>query len=69
MAHRIKIFAVIFICSALFVFGFYYLGSHNALNSVLLGIIGGSVLGGLGSLLLPFVRNHQNKSSQKDPED
>lgn len=62
-------FAIIFICAALFVFGFYYIDTHNVLNSILLGIIGGTVIGAIGSILLPFVQKRDKNSSQKDPYD
>ena len=54
--HRIKTFAITFIIVGLFTFGFYYLDTHKVVNSIFLGIIGGTVVGSIATLLVPFVR-------------
>ncbi|MAW95288.1 MULTISPECIES: hypothetical protein [unclassified Leeuwenhoekiella] len=55
MKPRIKIFTLTFIAVALFVFGFYYLDTHEIMNSVKLGVIGGVVVGAIAAILIPFV--------------
>ena len=55
MTQRINIFLITFLVVTLFVFGFYYLDTHNLLNSLQLGGIGGIVVGTMAALLVPFV--------------
>ncbi|WP_416442003.1 hypothetical protein ACH3O9_15370 [Leeuwenhoekiella sp. A16] len=54
--QRIKIFIITFLSTGIFTFGFYYLDTHKVVNSIFLGVIGGSVLASLAALLIPFVR-------------
>ena len=55
MTQHIKIFLITFIAVSLFVFGFYFLDTHNVLNALQLGAIGGIVVGTMAALLVPFV--------------
>jgi len=56
MFHRFKHFAIIFVPSAIFIFTFYYISTHNILDSVLLAIVGAAIVGGIVSFLMPFLR-------------
>lgn len=64
MQSRIKIFAITFLAVLIFVFGFYYLDTHQLFNSLKLGVIGGVVLGAMASLLVPFVLKKNNDGIQ-----
>ena len=55
MKPRLRIFVLTFLAVALFVFGFYYLDTHETINSLKLGVIGGVVVGAMAAILVPFV--------------
>ena len=61
MKNRIRIFSITFLAVSLFTFGFYYLDTHEFVNALILGAIGGVVVASLAALLVPFVRKGMDK--------
>lgn len=56
MLSKLKLFVPIFLLVGLFVFGIFYYDSGNIGNSILMGVIGGTVVGLILSFALPFIK-------------
>lgn len=56
MFGRFKHFIITFIPASIFIFSFYYISTHIILDSIILAVVGATVIGGMVSLLMPFVR-------------
>lgn len=60
MLSKLKLFVPIFLIVGLFVFGFFYYDSGNIGNSILMGVIGGTVVGLILTFALPFIKKEKH---------
>ena len=66
MQHRVKTFIITFLAVGAFVFGFYYLDTQEFVHSIFLGIIGGTVVGAIAAILVPFVIKGQKHDAENN---
>jgi|AntDeeMinimDraft_5_1070356.scaffolds.fasta_scaffold02386_2 uncharacterized membrane protein len=64
MSKKLKVFLVLFFLVGLATFFMYYESTGNLVNSVFLGIIGGTVVGAIVSLAIPFIKQQRNRKKK-----
>lgn len=66
MPKRIRLFLIVFFIVGIATFIMYYIASSSIWDSVFLSLIGGTVVGSIISLTLPFISKQRQKHKNQD---
>ncbi|TQD40248.1 hypothetical protein [Haloflavibacter putidus] len=66
MPKRIRLFLLVFFIVGIATFIMYYIASNSIWDSVFLSLIGGTVVGSIISLALPFISKQRQKHKNQD---
>ncbi len=66
MTKRVRLFLLVFFIVGIATFIMYYIASNSMWDSIFLSIIGGTVVGSIISLALPFISKQRQKRKNQD---